>query len=488
LCGRLCNKRSSWQGGIQGECEETSGHKPDINGLGGKNIGVFGSFVYVINQIFGPGMVALPMIFQQSGWVVPTVTLVFFLFISAWSATALIEAIRLMPGNSKFGKRVEYATAVEYYFGRKLYYAFQILLNLCLQSINIASITVCAQSLDNFIVFLFKKSFALRVYPHPGFVSGNYDQVYSWYGGDTFSLYFTLGYIGVVAFYSPWAFFPLDENIKFQFASFTGLVLSMCEFMYWWFGETKWYPEAVPAFGHSYAQVVGVFITSWAFVMVVPSWVNEKKEHVSINKTIWLSCLASVIGYLLFAVMCALSNPGLQSDNILRRMGDKRSFILTRVVSYLFSFIIIGPGIPVYSISTRYNLFVGKMCGKKMSYFWGCVAPWIIGFIFTGSSVFAQFLVWSSLLFTGFVNFLVPLAIYLKAFHDRQKMLISGDSSGSEVELLLYSDKDKVFPTRLQPWTKLWLAVLLAAMAMLIILQIVLSLYYQIALGENLCC
>ena len=34
-------------------------------GLGGKSIGKYGSFVYVVNQIFGPGMVAIPIVFQQ---------------------------------------------------------------------------------------------------------------------------------------------------------------------------------------------------------------------------------------------------------------------------------------------------------------------------------------------------------------------------------------------------------------------------------------
>jgi hypothetical protein len=40
----------------------------DEGGLGGKSIGKYGSFVYVVNQIFGPGMVAIPIVFQQCKW------------------------------------------------------------------------------------------------------------------------------------------------------------------------------------------------------------------------------------------------------------------------------------------------------------------------------------------------------------------------------------------------------------------------------------
>jgi hypothetical protein len=41
------------------------GHEAAKDGLGGKNIGTYGSFVYIINQIFGPGMVAIPIVLQQ---------------------------------------------------------------------------------------------------------------------------------------------------------------------------------------------------------------------------------------------------------------------------------------------------------------------------------------------------------------------------------------------------------------------------------------
>lgn len=37
------------------------------------------------------------------------------------------------------------------------------------------------------------------------------------------------------------------------------------------------------------AQLVSVFIFTWAYVIFVPSWVNEKHPSVSINKTIWYS-------------------------------------------------------------------------------------------------------------------------------------------------------------------------------------------------------
>jgi hypothetical protein len=53
-------------------------HTEDPNGLGGKNIGSFGSFVYVINQIFGPGLVALPIVFQQCNFILKMIPSFFY--------------------------------------------------------------------------------------------------------------------------------------------------------------------------------------------------------------------------------------------------------------------------------------------------------------------------------------------------------------------------------------------------------------------------
>jgi hypothetical protein len=49
----------------------------------------------------------------------------------------------------------------------------------------------------------------------------------------------------------------------------------------------------------------GVFVFTWAYVIFIPSWLNEKKPGVSINKSIWTAGAMSAVGYLLVGVMCA---------------------------------------------------------------------------------------------------------------------------------------------------------------------------------------
>ncbi len=109
-------------------------------------------------------------------------------------------------------------------------------------------------------------------------------------------------------------------------------------------------------------------------------------------------------------------------------MSSEQNLLMTRVASYLFSVLIIAPGIPVYfiltiltycsySISVRYNLFVGRLCNKRWAYFWGVIFPWIISFIFTGSSAFASLLNWSALLFTGRRHFCVSRVRHCELYH-----------------------------------------------------------------------
>ena len=43
------------------------------------------------------------------------------------------------------------------------------------------------------------------------------------------------------------------------------------------------------------AQVIGVAAFTYAYVVTIPSWVNEKKIGVSINQTVWWAALAGGI-------------------------------------------------------------------------------------------------------------------------------------------------------------------------------------------------
>ncbi|EGC36373.1 hypothetical protein DICPUDRAFT_31960 [Dictyostelium purpureum] len=447
------------------------------NSLGEKSIAQWGSFIFIVNQIYGPGVLSIPKVFQQSGWFLTILSLTFFLIMSCLASTLLCEALTLIPGNKKYEKHIEYSVAIKYFFGKKLYFVFQILNNLCIQAYNIASIAICAQSLDQFFVFCFKKSFALVVHPYFKFISTpDVDMLYN-----TNLLCISLGYIIICAVSIPTGFMNLNDNVSFvQTLSFLFLFVLIGEFIVQYFLNGIELSR-VPAFGHSYYQIVSIFVFSWAYPMFIPSWVNEKKDSVSVNKAVWSSGIFSWFGYLFIGWLGACAYGNLGSDNILNLMGGANYPAVTRVASYLFSLGVIMPGIPVCFITIRYNLYVGYICGKKSSYFWGVIAPWFIAFVFCNQKIFADLLTWSSLILNTIINFLIPFALYLKATQPLKQGLFGGSVISN-----LNAEESQVqpFPKRIAKYHRLITLIILIITIIVCIVQVVYD-AYKSALGYD---
>jgi hypothetical protein len=103
----------------------SSADGPRLQALGGKDIGPFLSIIFIVNQIYGPGLLAIPIVMQQAGWLPTLGALGFFLCVSCFSSTLLCEAISCIPGNERFQRRVEFTTAVKYFYGRRWHTVFQ---------------------------------------------------------------------------------------------------------------------------------------------------------------------------------------------------------------------------------------------------------------------------------------------------------------------------------------------------------------------------
>lgn len=132
-----------------------------------KNIGLFGSFALVTNNIAGPAMMGLPLLFQQAGIIPVIVAIVFMSVTSSISGTMLAESIASIPGNVKYDLQVEYANAFVL-LGRKWQSIAQILFLVACSVQAITGIIETSQSLDSFIAsFVLGKTYALRIWPDP---------------------------------------------------------------------------------------------------------------------------------------------------------------------------------------------------------------------------------------------------------------------------------------------------------------------------------
>lgn len=43
------------------------------------------------------------------------------------------------------------------------------------------------------------------------------------------------------------------------------------------------------------ANVVGLAIFAYSYVVTIPSWVNEKRHHVNINKAVWVPATVGLV-------------------------------------------------------------------------------------------------------------------------------------------------------------------------------------------------
>jgi hypothetical protein len=55
----------------------------------------------------------------------------------------------------------------------------------------------------------------------------------------------------------------------------------------------KGFPRTIPLVGDQWSQLAGVVLFNYAYIVTVPSWLSEKKNHVSVNTTIWTSSTLS---------------------------------------------------------------------------------------------------------------------------------------------------------------------------------------------------
>jgi hypothetical protein len=175
----------------------------------------------------------------------------------------------------------------------------------------------------------------------------------------------------------------------------------------------------VPAFGSGKAQgtVLGQVVLNYAYVMTVPSWINEKKPSSNVNRCVWGSVWFSTGTFFIVMIMGALSFPNLQGADILTAIDQASGgSVADQIGVYLFPLIAVASSIPVFSIIIRYNLMENNVCGKVWANIWAVVLPWVLAIPLTaGNTIFNDVATYTSILFVLPVNFIIPFLVYIMA-------------------------------------------------------------------------
>ena len=67
------------------------------------------------------------------------------------------------------------------------------------------------------------------------------------------------------------------------------------------------FPYDIPMVGSSISQLAGVVLFNYAYIVTVPLWLAEKKDDVSVNKTVWGASTMSSVIYIGFGIMGAMT-------------------------------------------------------------------------------------------------------------------------------------------------------------------------------------
>ncbi|KAJ9449833.1 hypothetical protein DIPPA_05178 [Diplonema papillatum] len=401
--------------------------------FGGKHIGYFGGFCLLVNNVTGPGLVEMPGANVSGGWLLVTLVVFGCYILSCLSCTMMLEAMKRMPGNSKFTQRIEFTTLAKYHFvgpQRKWYLVTLILFLLSFLTTLIASVIESAQTMDKALIEIFDKSCAFQLHNTTGhdvhgpgsfgFVCTSDDSASgdSPYGNDAYVV--SMGFLVVAVLAVPLGYFNLDDNIWVQILAFTALSFIVVEWSIQAFItgiDMGKHPGKVPAFGTDFS-VLGAVLFNFAFVTATPSWCNEKKVGVPIQKSVWCSAGLGTIMFLACGIFPAgawdcSGNGDLLS--VLTNLSTPGVSVLTRALAYSFPAVALVTSIPIFSIIVRYNLIENNICGTFWANMWATVFPWAASIALYAGNGLTIIVNWAGLVTIVPLNFVLPAYFYIKA-------------------------------------------------------------------------
>lgn len=406
-------------------------HREEISNVlqfGTKSIGVLGSVAVLLNNILGPGIANFSGVYQESGWLPPTLTVLLCVVSSIASGDMLLAVMGAYPGNNSFMLRVEYGTLCRQYFGRRVAIFCQGLFQLAMLCANISNIIQTAQVLDYFVASLnHEKSCALMFYPHfEGFCHRSSTDVTPFGTG---KIVLSIG-MGIVALLSiPLGYWNLDDNIIVQNVALMVIILSIIAWL-GIFGVLGLESECVPAIGSSLHNMGGTILFNFMFISTIPSWICEKKPTVRPLVVIIFTLALAIAGYVSVGILGGMAfEPYFNSDNTLlselnhiTAQDASRSVRMTAFVSvqaYAISANLAS--IPIFSILMRYNLIDSGVMGPKAAGAVSVLVPFGVSVILYTGQGFKDIVDFSGTFTSAFVNLMVPSLLFLAALREKEK-------------------------------------------------------------------
>jgi len=279
---------------------------------------------------------------------------------------------------------------------------------------GISMIVQSVQVMDFTIGELFGRSCAIPEF-YPNFNFGCPDPVSgssTIFGDGVYVL--PLGLIVTMLVVLPMGMVNLDDNIFVQKGAFVAILA----IVFIWVGifiSQGLEPSRVPAIGSNFTTVLGVVVFNFAMITSIPSWVNEKKENVSIEKSFAVAMPLCICIFILLGFFGGMAFPPFTNGQtvlvLMYGLGNK----LAKITFFLFPACVNLTSIPVFSIMQRYNLVESGICGPRLATLIAVGVPWLVCIpLYTGKG-YELLVTWSGIVVTSVVNFVVPPILYIVA-------------------------------------------------------------------------
>lgn len=386
-------------------------------------IGMVGSISIAVNILTGPAMLDLPATFQRSGWIPTIATLIFVCILSSLCSLHMADTISKYPGNLKFEQEVEFSETFRFFWGHKWFVVTEIIFFICITCLNISSIVDTAQVVDTFLGQFVGSSSALHM-------SGAFQemQLVHWYPSNCSAeqlkagecvafaehsdgMILTLGYVISTLIFLPMGLMDLKENASFQAVAFVVLIVTVAQFAIE-FGARGFDFDNMSLWGTSWDALLGVVLFNFALAIAIPSWLFERHPSVNVPLVIHGSSILATILYIIVGATGALAIPHV-SDNMLESMMSGAFGLSMQLGSSLFAFMIVGLGIPLFSVLARMNLTGSGLTTYHVANLFAVYLPFSVSWMLYQGDLVTQLLSWGGVLFISAVAFILPLILTL---------------------------------------------------------------------------
>ncbi|CAB9498574.1 expressed unknown protein [Seminavis robusta] len=396
-------------------------------------IGYLGSYAIACNSLTGPAMLHLPATFHRSGLIPTLFVLIFVCILAALCSLHMANTISKVPGNSNFKEEVEYAEVFRFFWGERAYMLAQLLFFLCISCLNISSIVDTAQTVDT-ALGNYAGSVALQISWDPEedtlswihWVASECSQEVKIAGdclpyvddGEDSSVILTAGYMIVVVIFLPMALMDLKENALWQIVGFIVSILASFQFAIAFIMEGLDF-SSQSLWGESWSALFGVILFNFALVIAIPAWLYEKEDSVDAANVINGSSVLSVVLYILVGALGSMAMPNV-SENMLESMESGAHGVSLQIGASIFAFFIIGLGIPLFSVLTRYGLVGSNQFSTKVANMLAVYFPFGVGWMLYEGQGITNLLSWGGVICTSLVAFILPLLVALHTVEENE--------------------------------------------------------------------